>query len=301
MAYEKVWEEIEFFSNDLKTAAYLYKPKDWNPGDPPRPGITVLHGYTGMKDVYGMDVPQWLWEEGYFVLSFDYPGFGVSEGERGRHRPLDQAQSVYDAVTYLQTVDGVDPSRIAYYGSSYGGAHAIWCGAFDERVKVIVSAVMVSNGERWMKSVRRPHEWQDFKEKVDEAERKRVLTGEKTMVPLVEIMLTDPHTQMVVEQFHVKSGRFNPEYDLESAAANIRYKPEWVAHRISPRPVLMIYAEYDNLVPIEEQISCYEALGEPKKLVKLPDAQHYESYQFCNAEIHEIQKVETLEWYRKYL
>ena len=59
--------------------------------------------------------------------------------------------------------------------------------------------------------------------------------------------------------------------------------------------------QFDNLVPIEEQISCYEALGEPKKLVKLPDAQHYESYQFCNAEIHKIQKVETLEWYQKYL
>ena len=45
MAYEKVWEEIEFFSNDLKTAAYLYKPKDWSPGDPPRPGITAV-SYT---------------------------------------------------------------------------------------------------------------------------------------------------------------------------------------------------------------------------------------------------------------
>ena len=121
------------------------------------------------------------------------------------------------------------------------------------------------------------------------------------MVPLVEIMLTDPHTQMVVEQFHAKSDRFNPEYDLESAAANMRYKPEWVAHRISPRPVLMVYAEYDNLVPTEEQIRCYEALGETKKLVKLPDAQHYESYKFCNADIHQIQKLESLEWYRKYL
>lgn len=301
MEYEKVWDEVEFYSNDNKTAAYLYRPKDWKPGDPARPAISVLHGYTGMKDVYGMDVPQWLWENGYFVLSHDYPGFGVSEGERGRHRPLEQAQSVYDAITYLQTVDGVDPDRIGYYGSSYGGAHAIWCAAFDERVKVVVSAVMVADGERWMRSVRRPHEWEEFKAKVEEAERKRVLTGEKTHIPLPEIMLTDPHTQMVIDQFHSKSGRYNPEYDLESAMANMRYKPEWVAHRISPRPVLMVYAENDNLVPPEEQLSCYEALGEPKKLVKLPGIQHYESYQFCNAEAHAIQKAEALEWYAKYL
>lgn len=301
MSYETVWDEVEFYSNGLKVAAYLYRPKDWRLGDPPRPGVVVLHGYSGMKEVYGMDVPQWLWEAGYFVLSHDYPGFGVSEGERGRHRPLEQAQSVYDAVTYLQTVDGVDPERIAYYGSSYGGSHAIWCGAFDKRVKVIVSAVLVSDGERWMRTVRRPHEWVEFKRKVDEAERKRVLTGERTMLPLPELMMTDPHTQMVIDRFHVKSARYNPEYDLESAAANMRYKPEWVAHRIAPRPVLIVYSEFDMLVPVEEQLRCYEALGEPKKLVKLPNAQHYESYQFCNPAIHAIQKAEALEWYRKYL
>ena len=103
MPYEKVWDDIHFWSNDLKIAAYFYTPKDWHPGDPPRPAVVVLHGYTGMKDVYGMDVPQRLWEEGYFVLSYDYPGFGVSEGGRGRHRPLEQAQATYDAVTWLTT------------------------------------------------------------------------------------------------------------------------------------------------------------------------------------------------------
>ena len=63
----------------------------------------------------------------------------------------------------------------------------------------------------------------------------------------------------------------------------------------------MIYAENDNLVPPAEQLSCYEELGEPKKLVKLPNCQHYESYQFCNAETHAIQKGEALDWYAKYL
>ncbi len=301
MAHEQVWDEVEYYSDGRKIAAFLYRPKDWTPGDPPRPGIVVLHGYSGMKDVYGMDVPHWLWEEGYFVLSWDYPGFGVSEGERGRHRPMEQAQATYDSVTYLQTVEGVDPERIAFYGSSWGGANAIWCGAFDERVKVIVSAVMVSDGERWMRTVRRPHEWQAFKAWVEEAERKRVTTGEKTMAPVGDIMLLDPHTSDVFAQFHAKDDRFVPEYDLESAAACWRFKPEWVAGYIAPRPVLMVYSEFDMLVPVAEQLECYEALGEPKKLVKIPNAQHYDSYYFCNPELHEIQKVEALDWYRKYL
>jgi dipeptidyl aminopeptidase/acylaminoacyl peptidase len=301
MATAKVWDDVAFYSNDKKIAAYLYRPADWRPGDPPRPAIAVLHGYSGMKDVYGMDVPKWLCEAGYFVISHDYPGFGVSDGERGRHRPLEQAQSVYDALTYLQPVDGVDPERIGVYGSSYGGAHAIWCAAFDQRIKVVVSAVAVTDGERWMKQVRRPHEWMAFKAWVEESETRRVVSGEKTMIPLPEIMLTDPHTQSVLDQFHAKSERYNPMYDLESAAANMRYKPEWVAGRIAPRPVLMVYSEFDMLVPVEEQLSCYAALGEPKKLIMLPGAQHYESYAFCNPEIHAIQKAEALAWFGKYL
>jgi fermentation-respiration switch protein FrsA (DUF1100 family) len=52
--------------------------------------------------------------------------------------------------------------------------------------------------------------------------------------------------------------------------------------------VLVVYAEDDCTVPPEEQIGCYEALGAPKKLVKLPNAHHYESYYFCNPEMHMI-------------
>ena len=40
---------------------------------------------------------------------------------------------------------------------------------------------------------------------------------------------------------------------------------------------------------------------EPKKLVKIPNAQHYDSYYMTNPELHEIQKIEVLEWYAKYL
>ena len=63
----------------------------------------------------------------------------------------------------------------------------------------------------------------------------------------------------------------------------------------------MVYSEFDMLVPVAEQLECYEALGEPKRLVKIPNAQHYDSYYFINPESHEIQKSEVLDWYRKYL
>ncbi len=94
-----MYEEIIYYSDGLKIASHLYTPKGWREGDPPRPAIICLHGYSGMKEVYGMDVPRRLWEEGYFILAPDHRGFGKSEGERGRQRPLEQAQDTYDAIT----------------------------------------------------------------------------------------------------------------------------------------------------------------------------------------------------------
>jgi len=296
-----VYEEVSYFSEGLKIAAYLYRPKDWKVGGAPRAAIISLHGYSGMKDVYGLDVPRRLCEEGYFILALDHRGFGVSEGERGRHRPLEQAQDTYDAISFLETIESVDPARIGIYGTSFGGANAIWVAAFDERVKVVVTSVGVFEGERWMRSVRRPHEWDSFRKKVGEAARMRVTSGKKTEVPLTEIMLCDPHTERVIREHHQKDGRYVGGYDLESAEACWRYKPEWVADRIAPRPVMIIYSENDMLVPVDQQLACYEACGEPKKLVKLPGAQHYESYYFVRPDLHEIGMKEAVAWFNTYL
>ena len=47
----------------------------------------------------------------------------------------------------------------------------------------------------------------------------------------------------------------------------------WIG-RISPRPLLMIHGEKDDLVPVEHAHRLYERAGEPKELVILPGAGH---------------------------
>ncbi|MCC7107053.1 MAG: alpha/beta fold hydrolase, partial [Chloroflexi bacterium] len=280
--------DISFYSDGLKIAGYLYTPDDWHEGDPPRPGILCLAGYSGMKDVYLLPTVERLAREGWFTVAIDHRGFGISEGKRGRHRPLEQAQDAFDALSFMQTVPEIDPDRIGIFGTSFGGANGIWVAALDERVKVLVTRVAVTNGDRWMRLIRRPWEWRAFKEMIESDARRRVVTGEPTMRPLPEIMLPDPHTAMVLREHLSKGANFVGEYDLESAEACLRYRPEWVVDKISPRPVMFIYSELDNLVPSEEQIACYAQSGEPKKRVRLPGAQHYEAYAFINPEKNEI-------------
>jgi pimeloyl-ACP methyl ester carboxylesterase len=294
--------DVWFYSEGLRIAGYLFRPDDWQPGDAPRPGILVLAGYSGNTQADCTHMMRRLCAAGWFVLGFDYRGFGQSEGQRGRHRPLEQAQNTYDALSYMQTVPGIDPERIGLYGTSFGGANGIWVAAHDERVKCLVTSVAVTHGERWMRLIRRPWEWLAFKERVMQDARRRVQSGEPTMAPFGDIMLRDPDSARQREQ-HAQQGHTfqSEERDLESAEAAFRYRPEWVVDKISPRPVLMIYAERDNLVPPEEQISCFAKCGEPKKLVKLAGCGHYDSYEFRNPETSKLVYTETIAWFRQYL
>ena len=294
--------EVTFYSDSDKIAGYLFTPADWKAGDPPRPGILVLAGYSGNTQADCTHMMKRLCAEGWFVFGYDYVGFGKSDGKRNRHRPLEQAQNTYDALTYMQTVPGIDPERLAIYGTSFGCANGIWVTAHDERVKCLVTSVGVTDGYEWMRSIRRPWEWLAFKDRVLKEAQKRVVSGERTLVPNGEIMLRDPESQRQ-RDMHAQAGHTfqSEERDIESAEAVMRYRPDWVVDKISPRPVLMIYAEHDNLVPPVQQLSAYEKCGEPKKLVMLPKSGHYDSYEFRNTVTCQITYTETIAWFKQYL
>jgi dipeptidyl aminopeptidase/acylaminoacyl peptidase len=294
--------EVTFYSDSDKIAGYLFTPNDWKAGDPPRPGILVLAGYSGNTQADCTHMMKRLCAEGWFVFGYDYVGFGKSDGKRNRHRPLEQAQNTYDALTYMQTVPGIDPERLAIYGTSFGCANGIWVTAHDERVKCLVTSVGVTDGYEWMRSIRRPWEWLAFKDRVLKEAQKRVVSGEGTLVPNGEIMLRDPESQRQ-RDMHAQAGHTfqSEERDIESAEAVMRYRPDWVVDKISPRPVLMIYAEHDNLVPPAQQLSAYKKCGEPKKLVMLPKSGHYDSYEFRNTVTCQITYTETIAWFKQHL
>jgi uncharacterized protein len=294
--------DLHFYSDGLRIAGYLHAPDDWRPGDPARPGILMLAGYAGNPHFDCIHLMRRLCAAGWFVFAFDYRGHGQSEGRRGRHRPLEQAQDAHDALTFMQTIPGIDPERLGIFGTSFGGAHGIWVTAHDERVKCLVTSAAVTDGERWLRSIRRPWEWLEFKERVMEDARRRGRTGEPTIVQRGEIMIRDPDA-LRQREAQLKDGTAAPteDIDLESAEAAFRYHPEWVVDRIAPRPVLMLYAERDTLVPVEEQLSCFARCGEPKKLVRLAGAGHYDTYEFRNPEVSNIVYEETAAWFRRYL
>ena len=293
---------LSFYSDGLRIAGYLMHSRDARGGASPRPAILMLSGYGGNPHFDCIDLMRRLAEDGWPVFTFDYRGHGGSEGVRGRHRPLEQAQDAFDAISFMQTLPDIDPERIGVFGTSFGGAHALWVAAHDERVRCVVASAAVTHGERWLRLLRRPWEWMDFRDRVVSDARRRVADGSTCVVQRGDIMLRDPDAlRQRASQFPEGPPLPPEDIDLESAEACMRYRPEWVADRISPRPVLMITASRDALVPPEEQLSCYARLGEPKRLVTLPEAGHYDTYEFRNPAVAAVIHEETAAWFRQHL
>jgi predicted alpha/beta hydrolase len=77
---------VSFYSEGVKLAGDLFLPADVKQGDR-RAGIVLCHGYTGVRSIYLPDNARVLAEAGYVVMSFDYQGWGDSEGPAGRVTP----------------------------------------------------------------------------------------------------------------------------------------------------------------------------------------------------------------------
>jgi dienelactone hydrolase len=137
--------------NDRATA-HLYLPKD-RPAGQRLPALVALHGTSplGKMAVAGEEggapnrgYAKELAQRGYVVLAPDYPPFG--------DYPYDFQKSKYASgtmkgifnhmrgVDLLQAREEVDPEQIGAIGHSLGGHNAMFLGAFDPRVKVIVSS-----------------------------------------------------------------------------------------------------------------------------------------------------------------
>ena len=181
---------ISFFSEGVRLAGDLFLPGDLKHGEA-RAGIVLCHGYTGVRNLYLPDIARVLTEAGYVVLTFDYKGWGDSEGPKSRLAPYSRVIDVQAALTWLGAQDMVDAERLGIYGTSYGGATVVWVAAVDPRVKCVVSVVGVGNGQRWMRSVRRPDEYHDLLDRSAADRVRRATEGHSEFVERTDILIPD--------------------------------------------------------------------------------------------------------------
>ncbi len=135
--------EVTFRSGDGDLHAWLYRPAV----EGSFPLVVMAHGLGAVKAMGLAPYAERFVEAGFGALVFDYRGFGESGGEPRQW--LDVKRQLEDwqaAVDFAHTIDGVDPSRIAIWGSSFGGGHVIRTAARDRRVAAAIAQCPFTDG-----------------------------------------------------------------------------------------------------------------------------------------------------------
>lgn len=128
-------EDVEFHSETHICRAWLYR--QLNSGRA-KPCVVMAHGFGGTRDAGLEPYARKFAEAGYVVLLFDYRHFGASDGEpRQLFSVKRQLQDWASAITFARSLPGVDPARIALWGTSFSGGHVIVAAANDGQVAAV--------------------------------------------------------------------------------------------------------------------------------------------------------------------
>ncbi|MCP4755560.1 MAG: alpha/beta hydrolase [Proteobacteria bacterium] len=297
-------KDIEFKSKGLTCRGWLYLPDDLPEGKKAA-AVVMAHGFSAVKEMLLANFAERFSAAGLAVLVFDYRFLGESEGEpRCQILPHEQLEDYKNAITWVSQQPQVDPDRLGVWGTSYSGGHVLHLAAFDRRIKSAVA--QVPNICAW-KSVLK-QQGQDALLMLAEmtAMDRKARYADQTVnyLPVVapEDQVSVLATPDALEFFAGKGEDAYPTWknqvSVETLEHMIEYNPADAVEIISPTPLLMIAAETDSLIPVDQVKETFERAREPKKLVVLPCG-HFDVYE--KAPWHDQAASAATDWFTTHL
>jgi hypothetical protein len=107
----------------------------------------MAHGFGGVQEGTLRQAAEDFARAGLVAFSFDYRNFGESGGEPRQAVDIrGQLEDWHAAIATARALPGVDPERIALWGSSLGGGHVLAVAGSDHRIAAVVSQVPFTYG-----------------------------------------------------------------------------------------------------------------------------------------------------------
>jgi hypothetical protein len=285
------WRQQSVMSEGTRMVAELFSLKSMD--DMKLATIIMCHGWGGVAANLRPDALAFA-RSGYLVVTFDYRGWGASDGRvillkpvprdkagqdftalvkeiREVVDPLDQTTDLLNVIHWVQGEPQCDTGRIGLWGSSYSGGHVVYAAARDARVKATVSQVPALDS-RWV---------------IQSREEQEKTYKEATQRTRGEIGYPEPGARVLKNlrgaPIREKHMRFAPVEDADKAPACA---------------MLFILAEKEELFDNKDHgIKAHDRAKGPKKLVVIPTITHYGVYLQARPQ---AQKLAT-EWFDQHL
>ncbi|MFC1925428.1 alpha/beta hydrolase [Chloroflexota bacterium] len=214
----------------------LYLPD----GEKPFPTLCLCHGIPSGKPPDPSDGGYPLLAEkftraGFATLIFNFRGAGISGGD---FDIMGWTRDLQAAIDYLYSHPGVDKSRLYIMGFSGGAAAANYVAASDTRISRVVLCCCAAGFNKLI------------------------------MPDKAETTIANLRKQGVI-----RSEDFPPSLDEWFEGFRYIVPPRWI-DKISPRPLLIVHGDEDELIEVGQAWQLYETAGEPKEIAIIKGAAH---------------------------
>jgi uncharacterized protein len=290
----KVPEDVTFRADEImsegtRMAAEVFAPKQ--PKSEKLPTIVMSHGWGGTAAALRPDAIAFA-RAGYFVVAFDYRGWGKSDARliladkklqmkdgkliaevkevREVVDPIDQTTDIMNAIHWVAGEKQCDPKRIGIWGSSFSGGHVVYVAAREPRVKAFVSQVG-SMDSRW------------------------AIANPKMRTYTFGQGAARTHGKIDYPKPGEKFGKLTGAPVIEKLAG---YAPIEDIGRRKDCAMLFIIAEKEELFDNKDHaIKAYDRAAGVKKLVTIKGIKHYGIYNEARTQAQE----EAIAWFDKHL
>lgn len=270
-------EDVQFPSDGDLISAWLYRPA----GGGPAPLLVMAHGLGGVRSMRLDAYAERFGAAGYACLVFDYRNFGDSEGRP--RQVLDIGMQLADwaaAVAYARTLPGIDPDRIALWGTSFAGGHVIATAARLPGIAAVVAQCPFTDGIASARTISNPLVFA----RVGLLAARDLLAARlhkpPVMVPTVGrpgdvALMSTPDAYPGYLRLVPEGGELTNEVAARIALTIMAYRPGRDAAKV-PCPILFCVCEADSVAPAGPTLR-YAAKA-PRGEVKLYPEGHFAIY-----------------------
>ena len=284
---------INYPSGDSNIAAELYLPANL---EKPLPLIVMCHGFCGVKELLLPGFAEQFQQAGFAVITFDYRGFGASGGEAGRLQPALQIEDIKATIDFAVQMSIIDADKIALWGTSFGGANAIVAAVEDARVKCLAVQVTFGDGERVITGELNEAEAAKLRSSLEKMQVRKAEGGKEMWVPIAKV-LNDEQSKAFYSRYAEEFPALKTKIPFLTTAETLAHKPENYLSDLNA-PLHITVAEQDGVNPPAESYSLFDNAKEPKQLLSIAGATHYDIYE---GEYLTQVSAAQVAWFKQYL
>jgi len=264
-----------------------------NPDKKKKKTILMCHGFAGIQDLFFPQYAAKFSEEGFDVVTFDYNGFGESEGN-AEIIPNNQIQDILNVILYLKREEAFQENKLLLWGSSLGGLYVLKLAALSRDIAGVYAQITFSNGLRNNTLGLDEEGKNKYIHQIENIKYKEIRDNKKLLLPLKRL-LSDEQSKTFLEDYKeifpelmatklsLSTIKHINELSIDNDLASIHV------------PVLLGKAIQDKVNSPMEMNFIYEHLHSEKKLLEF-DCGHYEIYV---GDIFEQAIREQIAWFDK--